>query len=169
GEVLHEVDEPHALLAEEVLLGDADVVEEQLGGVLRVHADLVQVAAALEALHAALHDQEADALGPGGRAGLGDDDDEVGEDAVGDEGLRAVQYGVVALPDRGGLDALQVGAGGGLGHRDRGDDLAGAVPGEPAGLLLVGAELPQVAAVDVVVHREAGPVHARPGQLLVKD
>ena len=56
------VDEAGALLAEQVRLRHLDVVEEQLGGVLGVLADLVEVAAALEALHAALDDEQADAL-----------------------------------------------------------------------------------------------------------
>src|SRR5918999_1480495 len=52
GEVLHEVGEALALLAEEVGGRHPHVVEEQLGGVLGVQAHLVEVAAALEPLHA---------------------------------------------------------------------------------------------------------------------
>jgi hypothetical protein len=58
GEVAREVVEPLALVAEQVRDGHADVVEEQLGRVLAVHADLVEVAAALETGHVALDDQE---------------------------------------------------------------------------------------------------------------
>jgi hypothetical protein len=96
-----------------------DVVEEQLRGVLGLEADLVEVAAALEALHAALDHEQADALVAGVGVGAGHDDHEVGEDAVGDERLRAVEDVVVALVDGRGADALQVGAGARLGHRDR--------------------------------------------------
>ena len=52
GRFSHQVEEALALLAEQVRRGHPDVVEEQLGGVLGLQADLVQVAAALEARHA---------------------------------------------------------------------------------------------------------------------
>ena len=63
GEVGDQVEEPLALLPEQVVDGHVDVVEEQLRGVLRVHAELVEVAAALEALHAPLDDEQRDARG----------------------------------------------------------------------------------------------------------
>ena len=53
---------PWPSVAEQVGLRHAHIVEEQFGGVLGVQADLVQVAAALEAFHAALDDEQADAL-----------------------------------------------------------------------------------------------------------
>ena len=87
-QVLHQVDEAHALLAEQVLGRHLDVGEGQLGGVLGVQADLVEVAAALEALHAALDDQQREALRALVGVGLRDDDHQVGVDAVGDERLR---------------------------------------------------------------------------------
>ncbi len=136
-QVLHQVDEAHALLAEQVLGGHLDVGEGQFGGVLGVQADLVEVAAALEALHAALDDQQREALRALVGVGARHDDHQVGVDAVGDEGLGPVEDVVVALFDRPGLDALQVAAGAGLGHRDRGDELAGAELGQPALLLLL--------------------------------
>ena len=151
GQVLHQVDEAHALLAEQVLGGHLHVGERQLCGVLRVQADLVEVAAALEALHAALDDQQREALGALVGIGLRDHDHQVGVDAVGDEGLGAVEHVVIALLDGAGLDALQVAAGAGFGHRDRGDDLAGAELRQPALLLLVGGEVEQVRRDDVVV------------------
>ena len=86
-QVLHQVDEAHALLAEQVLGGHLDVGERQLGGVLGVQADLVQVPAALEALHAALDDQQREALRALVGVGLGHHDHQVGVDAVGDERL----------------------------------------------------------------------------------
>ena len=54
--------------------GTCDVVEEQLGGVLRLEADLLEVAAALEARHAALDDEQADALVAGVGVGARDHD-----------------------------------------------------------------------------------------------
>ncbi|GAA3076078.1 hypothetical protein GCM10020254_19980 [Streptomyces goshikiensis] len=58
------MDEGAVELAEQVLLRDADVVEEEFGGVLGLLADLVQVAAALEALRAALDDQQGQPVRP---------------------------------------------------------------------------------------------------------
>jgi hypothetical protein len=56
-QIVHEVVEALALLAEEVVAGHADVFEVQLGGVGGVQAHLVELASALEALHAAFDDQ----------------------------------------------------------------------------------------------------------------
>ena len=61
GEVGDEVAKALALLAEQVLDRNAHVVEGQLGGVLGVLADLLEVAPALEALRAALDHEQADA------------------------------------------------------------------------------------------------------------
>ena len=87
GQVLHQVDEAHALFAEQVLGGHLHVGERQLCGVLAVQADLVELASALEALHVALDDQQREALGALVGIGLGDHDHQVSVDAVGDEGL----------------------------------------------------------------------------------
>ena len=54
GEVGDQVGEALALVAKQVLGRDGDLVEEQLGRVLGVHADLLQVPAPLEAVHPAL-------------------------------------------------------------------------------------------------------------------
>ena len=168
-QVLHQVDEAHALLAEQVLGGHLHVGEGQLGGVLGLQADLVEVAAALEALHAALDDQQREALRALVGVGARDDDHQVGVDAVGDEGLRAVEHPVVALLDRAGLDALQVAAGAGLRHRDRRDEFAGAEPRQPALLLLLGGQPQQVRRDDVVLQREAEAAVAARGGLLGDD
>ena len=157
---------PDALLAEEVLLRDADVVEGQLRGVLGVLADLVQVAAALEALHAALDHEQRDALVAGLGVGARDDDDQVGQDAVGDERLGPVEDVVVALVDRGGADALEVGARARLGHRDRRDLRAADEVREPALLLLVVRAGDEVRHDHVVEQREGRAVDAAPGHLL---
>src|SRR5690606_38199445 len=68
-----------------------------------------------------------------------------------------------------GTDALQVGARPRLGHRDRGDRLAAHAAGQPALLLLVGAERDEVRDDDVAVHREPRAPRARPGELLGHD
>ena len=59
--------------------------------------------------------------------------------AVGDERLRAVDDVVLAVAAGGGLDALQVGAGAGFGHRDGADQLAARHARQPVALLLLAA------------------------------
>src|SRR5215813_2944855 len=76
---------------------------------------------------------------------------------------------MIAVAHGGGADPLQVASGPGLGHRDRGDELAGTVPGEPPLALLWGAQAAEVVPVDVVVHGEPRPVGAGDRQLLVED
>ena len=90
GKALHEVDEAHVFFAEQVFYGNLDVAEVEFGGVLGVHADFVQVAATFKTVHACLDDDEADAVCPFVGVCFGGDDDEVAEDAVGDEGFLAV-------------------------------------------------------------------------------
>ena len=165
-QVLHQVDEAHALFAEQVLGGHFDVGERQLGGVLPVQTDLVELPSAFEALHVPLDDQQGEALRALVGIGLGHHDHQVGVDAVGDEGLGSVEHVVVALFDRPGLDALQVTAGARFGHGDRRDDFAGAELRQPALLLLVGGQLEQVRRDDVVVQAPAdAAVPARRGLL----
>ena len=86
-QVLHEVDEPHALLAEEVFGGNLDVGERQLGRVLSVQSDLVQMASAFEALHAAFDNKQRKALRALVRIGLRYHDHQVGVDSVGNKRL----------------------------------------------------------------------------------
>src|SRR6266851_200111 len=83
-----------------------------------------------------------------------DHDHQVGELAVADEGLGAVDHPVIAVHHRAGLDRLQVRAGAGLGHGDGGYELAGAGLGDPLLLLLFVAVVQQVGNDDVVVQRE---------------
>ncbi|GAA2923913.1 hypothetical protein GCM10020221_19920 [Streptomyces thioluteus] len=168
-QVGHQMAERAVQLTEQVLLGHADVVEEQLGGVLRLLADLGEVAPALEALGAPLDDEQAQPLGPALRGGPGDDDHQVGEDAVGDERLGTVDHPVVALVDGGRPDALEVGARARLGHGDGGDRLAAAEAGQPAPLLLLGGQGRQVRADDVVVQGDGEAGGPGPGELLGQD
>ena len=131
-QVLHQGDESAALRAEQVVGWHPDVGEEQLRGVLGVHAELFQVPAAEEAGHAALDHEQADPPVPGGRIGARRHDHEVAELAVRDERLLPVQQVMVTRTDRGTAYPLQVAARPRLGHRDRRDQLPGAVAGEPA-------------------------------------
>ena len=112
-------------------------------------ADLVEVAAALETLVATLDDHQAYALGAFGRVGLAGDDHQVGELAIGDEDLLARDHQLIAVTDRLGLDALQVGSGTRLGHRDGADHLAGNHLRQPFLLLLLSAVLEDVGRDDL--------------------
>ena len=153
------------------MTGTGDVGEEQLGGVLGVHPDLLEVPPALEARHPALQHEQAHPRVALGRVGLDRGDDEVGVDPVGDEGLRAVHDVVVAVERRGRRHRREVGADPWLGHGDGGDELARADPREPSSLLLLVGEGEEVGEADVVVERpaETGGVHARPLDLLGDD
>ena len=102
-----------------------------------------------------------------GRVGAGGDQDQVGAVAVGDERLRAVDDVVVAVADRRGLQVGQVGSAAGLGHRDRGDQLAGAEPGSQRSRCSSVVSSTRYGAHDVGVDAEAGRERRRePGQLL---
>ena len=76
---------------------------------------------------------------------------------------------MVAVLDRAGLDALQVAAGAGLGHRDRGDELTRAELRQPALLLLLVGQAQQVRRDDVVVQTEPDAAVAAVGGLLGDD
>ena len=154
-QVVDEVREALALDAEQVVDRHVDVGEEELGGVLRVQADLLEVATALEAVHAAFEHEQAHARVPLRRVGLDRGDHEVGVDAVGDERLGAVDDVVVAVADGGGA------------HRRRGRSRCparscaiavmsspDAIPGSQRRPLLVGRQRQEVGEADVVVQRE---------------
>ena len=95
--------------AQQVFRRQLEVLEEQLGGVGGVEAELPELAAAAEARRVVgLHHHQRDALGARARIDLGDHDDEVGVLAVGDEGLRAVEHVAVARLPGGGAHALEV-------------------------------------------------------------
>ena len=132
------------LAAQQVLHRHAHVVQHHLGGVRGADADLVLLLALRVALAVLLDDERGLAavaeLGVHG----GHDHGHVGDAAVGDEDLGAVQdplvRGLVELG--GGAQRLDVGAGAGLGHRVGAelDLVAVAVAlGHPAGGLLGGA------------------------------
>ncbi len=165
GEVAHELGEARSLLAQTVGHRHPHVGEEELGGVLGVQTDLVEVATPFEALHAALEDQQAHALVALGGVGLDRDDHQVCVDPVGDEGLGAVHDVVVSVAHRARAHGGQVRTHGGFGHGDSGDQLARDDPGQPAGRLLSGGPGQQVGEADVVVESEAQPRTGHPGPL----
>ncbi len=168
GKHVHQVEETALGIAQEVGLGHLDVVEEQLGGVLALHAQLLQVASVLEAFHAPLHQEQAHGVLVR-RIGLGGDYHHVGQQAVGDEHLGAVQLVVVALVHGGGAHAGQVGAGGRLGHRHGEDDLAADDARQQPGLLLLVAVLGDVRATQGGVQRDHETGLVDGGQFLTHD
>ena len=155
-------------LAEHVGRGHPDLVEEQLRGVLGLQAHLVQVPAAGEAGHAALHHQQAEGPVPAGRAGAGPGhhEDQVGVDPGGDEGLGPGQHPRVAVRLGPGPDPGQVAARARLAHGDRADQLARGEAGQPPLLLLLRAQRRQVRGHDVAVQRESRGAGPRLGQFL---
>ena len=171
-QVHHELDEALALLAaDEVLFGDEDVAERQLGGVVALEAHLVELLAVVEAVHAVLDEQQAEGVRPVALAGLDERDDDVGGLAARDEGLRAVDD--VAALDLlgGGLDAAQVAARAGLAHREGAEDLAGRHAREPLLLLLLRAHVHDVGDGEVVLDAEGAGERAGAGadHLFVDD
>ena len=158
--LLHELAKALALARpEQVGAGHAHVVEEQLGRVLRVQADLGQRAAAAKALRhlVRLHDQDGDALGALARVGLDHQADQVGRAAVGDVGLGTVDHVVVAVAARRGADALQVRARAGLGHGQSAHELARGHARQPVALLRLAREVVDVVGHDAAVQRIAEP------------
>ncbi len=82
-------------------------------------------------------------------------DHEIRGEAVRDERLGAVDDPLVTVAHGGRLERREVGAATGLGHGDRGEDLAGRAAREPARLLLVGAQVDEVGHGDVGMDRDA--------------
>src|SRR3546814_917362 len=106
---------------EHVVLAELEMVEEQLRGIGRMQAVLVEIAAALETGQRGVEREQRRSLGAGFRIGLGGKHDHAGMLAVGDEGCRAVEDEAITVRRRAGLHALQVGTGARLGHADRAD------------------------------------------------
>jgi hypothetical protein len=68
------------------------------------------------------------------------DDDDVGDGAVADPALCAVEHPTAGLPASGRLERYRVGAVGGLGDRESSDRVQAGPGGQPALLLLFAAE-----------------------------
>lgn len=153
--------------AEQIVGGDPDVVKEQLRGVLRVEPDLVERLAAAEALDLiGFDDEQRDALAARFRIGLRDDDDEIGDLAVRDEGLGAVDPIAVAVLQCRGADRLQVRSGARLAHGDRRDALARAELRQPSPSLFLGAVGEDIGQDDDVVQRQRETLDAVAADLL---
>src|SRR3546814_19435921 len=74
--------EAAAEATEHVVLAELDIVEEQLRGIGRMQADLVEIAAALETGQRGVEREQRRALGAGFRIGLGGKQDHAGMMAV---------------------------------------------------------------------------------------
>ena len=84
--------------AQQVFDRHADIVEEEFGGVAHLHPDLVEVSSATETRRVGRIDQQQrDSLSTRLGIRLGDDDDQLGQLAVGDEGLLPLQDVMVPL------------------------------------------------------------------------
>src|SRR5207247_11273573 len=88
---------------------------------------------------------------------------------LGYDRLRPGQAKVIVSVLGDGADRVQVAAGTGLAHCDRGDDFAGTVARQPALALVLRTQPPQILPVDIVVYGEARTVKTRARQLLVED
>src|SRR5262249_44427264 len=146
--------------------------EAELAGIGRVPAHLLQLRDHLVAGHLALEHEEGDPVVATVLARLARADEEVGSDAVGDEGLGAVDHEAAVHPLRGGAERGDVGAGAGPRDPER-PDLRALDPGdEPALLLLLGPELPDRRRGDLDVGAEPRGDAAAPagaGELLDPD
>ena len=89
-EDLQGVEEAVVDLAQPLLVGDLDVLQHQLGGVRGVQPHLLDLLAGAEAGRPALDDEGGQPLGLLLRAGRGEDDEDLADRALGDEGLGAV-------------------------------------------------------------------------------
>ena len=118
----------------------------------------------------ALGDDEAgEAARTGGAVGGGEDGGHVGQSAVGDEALGAVENVLVALALGGRLDAGGVGTGFGLGQGHGGEGGTGGQLAEPLFLLLLGTRQQDGGATEVVGVENGGEAATSPGYLLSHD
>ena len=111
-------------------------------------------------------DEQREAVVARVRVGLGHEHDEVRAVAVGDVGLGAVDHPLVAVAHGARADALDVGAGVGLGDAEAGDLLALDRRHQVVLLLLLGAELQDRRRGHVGVHRDA---HREPAAARVRE
>ena len=123
--------------AEEAVPAEAHVVEEQLGGVLTVHAEFLQLLAALETGHAALDQEGGDPARSLARLRV--HDQRVGIGRVGDPEFGAVQNVAITLLFGAGAHRHDVRARSRFGHGQRADVFAADQLGQIFLLLLFGA------------------------------
>ena len=170
GQLLHQANKAPVQLrrpAQQISRRHAHIVKKQLRGVLRLQAQLFQPLPHRKARHAALHQQQAGALGACIRLGLGHHDHQVSVPAVGDKSLAALeQVAAIGLHQGRGPDALQVRAGRGLTHGDGANHVATGQARQQPLFLLIGAVVEQVGRHDFVVQAKANARKARCSQRL---
>ncbi len=172
-QLLHQLHEAAAFFTQQGVGGHAQVFEEEFGGVLGVHAHLLQPPPAAKAGQVRVHQQQAHALGAARGVGLGGQHQQVAQLAVGDEDLLAVDAvartvgAVLALGAR--AHARDIAARAGLGHADGANDLAARHAGQPLALLRLGAVVHEVGRHDVGVQVEDGPGGAGTRELFHDD
>jgi hypothetical protein len=102
--------------------------------------------------HAALHHEGGYAPGALGLVGLGIDQKNVGDRAVGNEELAAVEHVMVAFAAGGRAHRAEcIGAGAGLGQSQRADGAAVAQPGQEAHADVIGAVASDVVKTQILV------------------
>jgi hypothetical protein len=102
--------------AELVLRGDATIVQDHIRRVAGADAHLLPGGSFLEAWGALRDDVGADTAPALGPVFGGEDDVDIGDVAIGDELLFTVEDEVIPVPDRGGREVGDIGAGIGLGQ-----------------------------------------------------
>ncbi len=121
-----------------MVFGDPDVIEHQFGGVGGMPPHLVQGPAGAESFGPLLDGEDGYSPRPSHVGiGLGGNEDQFGEPAVGDEHLGPVESPALPIASGSGPNGGHVRPGIGLGDRDGGDHLAGGEPGQPPALLLL--------------------------------
>ena len=138
-----ELAEPHRRIADEVIVGDPDVVEEQLAGVETAPADAAHLRAHGEAGGVLLHDEARERRRlPLARLGAGQQrhpERHVGA-GVGDERLPTVDQPATVAPHRPRADAARVRTRIGLGQAERAEDASLGQRSQPTLSLRVVAE-----------------------------
>ena len=161
-EEVHRDLEAAAGLAEQPVGGDPRVLEQDGAGVRGAEAELSLLAAGRDAGVAGLDEEGGD-----GAVELGEDDGQIGDAAVRDVALLAVEDEVAAVPARGRLDAGEVRARDRLGEGDRRQrPVLARQQRQVAVALLVGAEAEQRPDGEHRRGDRGGEPGAAPGELL---
>ena len=154
-EDLHRVGEAGVDLADAVRVGDANVLEGELDGVARAHAELLEVLRRAETRGAVLDDERGDALvARRFFVRAREHDAEAADAALRDEHLGAVQHPVVALAHGRRAKARRVAARARLGERPGREPLAGDRLRQVLLLLRFAAERQDVTGAEPVVRRD---------------
>ena len=151
-QVFHHELEATAFGAEQVASRDVYVFKEQLGRILGFHAQLFQVAPALEAGARCFDDKQRYAGRPACGFGLGGKHDHIAQLAVRDEHFLATDHVAVGAAHGTGVDVAQIAAGMRLGHAEGADGLASHHFRQPGLLLLFAAKGVDVRDHHFVVH-----------------